>query len=106
MERLIGYNRAIIVDAIHTGHGRNGTVSTLPLNDLPDFSAGHTTAVHDMSLPTALALGRQMGASLPDEIMIVTIEADQVYDFSEELSTAVQEAIPAAVTAVLSIIEA
>jgi len=106
MERLIGYERAIIVDAMHTGHGRNGTVSTLPLIDMPDLSAGHTTAVHDLSFSTALALGRQMGASLPDEITIVAIEADQVYDFSEELSPAVREAIPEAVTAVLGIIEA
>ncbi|MCL4263905.1 MAG: hydrogenase maturation protease [Anaerolineae bacterium] len=105
MERLIGYDRAIIVDAIHTGHGRTGTVTTFPLHDLPDHSAGHTTAVHDLSLPTALALGRQMGAQLPEEITIVGIEADRVYDFSEELSTAVQDAIPVAVTAVLTEIE-
>lgn len=105
MERLVGYDRAIIVDAIHTGHGRTGTVTTCPLSDLPDQSAGHTTAVHDLSLPTALSLGRQMGAQLPEEITIVGIEAERVYDFSEELSTAVQEAIPVAVTAVLAAIE-
>ncbi|HRQ39941.1 MAG TPA: hydrogenase maturation protease [Chloroflexota bacterium] len=106
MERLVGYDRAIIVDAMHTGHGRTGTVTTFPLSDLPDRSAGHTTAVHDLSLPTALTLGRQMGAQLPEEITIVGIEAERVYDFSEELSTAVQDAIPVAVTAVLTAIEA
>ncbi len=105
MERLVGYDRAIIVDAMHTGHGRIGTVTTFPLSDLPDGSAGHTTAVHDLSLPTAVSLGRQMGAQLPEEITIVGIEAERVYDFSEELSTAVQDAIPAAVTAVLKEIE-
>lgn len=104
MERLVGYDRAIIIDAIHTGHGRIGTVTTFPLSDLPDRSAGHTTAVHDLSLPTALALGRQMGAQLPEAITIVGIEAERVYDFSEELSTAVQEAIPVAVTAVLNLL--
>ncbi len=105
MERLVGYDRAIIVDAIQTGHGRIGTVTTFPLSDLPDRSAGHTTAVHDLSLSTALTLGRQMGAQLPDEITIVGIEAERVYDFSEELSTAVKDAIPVAVTAVLAEIE-
>ncbi len=105
MERLVGYDRAIIVDAMHTGHGRIGTVTTFDLADLPDRSAGHTTAVHDVSLSTALSLGRQMGAPLPDEITIVGIETDLVYDFSEELSTAVRDAIPVAVTAVLQEIE-
>lgn len=105
MERLIDYDRAVIIDAMQTGHGRAGTVTTFPLAALPDLSAGHTTAVHDTSLQTALRLGRQMGAKLPDEITIVAIEAKRVVDFSDHLSTAVAAAIPAAVTAVFTELE-
>ncbi|MCP4357027.1 MAG: hydrogenase maturation protease [Chloroflexi bacterium] len=104
MERLIGYERVIIIDAMQTGNGRNGTITTFPLSNLPDLSAGHTTAVHDTSLQTALLLGRQMGASLPDEIIIVAVEAEQVFDFSDELSTAVGDAVADAVTAVLELL--
>jgi hydrogenase maturation protease len=105
MERLIGYDRVIIVDSIQTENGRIGEVSTFPLQALPDLSAGHTTAVHDTSLQTALALGRQMGAHLPDNIMIVGIEAVRVYDFSDELTPEVEAAVPQAVTAVLALLQ-
>ncbi|MFQ5420787.1 MAG: hydrogenase maturation protease [Anaerolineae bacterium] len=60
MERLIGYKRAIIVDALAAADGRLGEIVILPLADLPDHSAGRLTAVHDTSLPTSLALGRTM----------------------------------------------
>ncbi len=104
MERLIGYDRVIIIDSIQTENGRIGDVTTFPLQALPDLSAGHTTAVHDTSLQTALALGRQMGAPLPDDIMIVGIEAARVYDFSDELTPEVEMTIPQAVTAVLELL--
>lgn len=104
MERLIGYRRAVIVDAIQTRGGQCGDIYILPLEALPDLSAGHTTAVHDTSLMTALNLGRSMGADLPTEVIIVGIEAAHVYDFSEQLSPPVAAAIPAAARAVLNVL--
>lgn len=102
MERLIGYDQAIIIDAIQSDTGISGEVTDLRLSDLPDLSVGHMTAAHDTSLQTALRLGRMMGASLPYEIRIVGIEADKVYDFSEKLSPVVEAAIPEAVQMVLN----
>jgi Ni,Fe-hydrogenase maturation factor len=46
-----------------------------------------------------------MGAQLPDEVLIVAIEANRVYDFSEELSPAVEAAIPAATQAVVYLVD-
>ncbi|MAT99326.1 MAG: peptidase M52 [Anaerolineaceae bacterium] len=106
MERLIGYDRVIIIDSIQTQNGRIGDVAIFPLQALPDLSAGHTTAVHDTSLQTAIALGRQMGAQLPDDITIVGIEAIRVYDFSDELTPEIEAAVPQAVTAVLTLLHA
>lgn len=105
MEQLIGYRRAVIIDAIQTGTGSTGKIYIMNLDELPNHSAGHTTAVHDTSLQTALSLGRQMGAALPVDIQVVAIEAEQVYDFSEELTPAVAAAIPKAVTAVLDLLD-
>ena len=102
MERLIGCRKAIIIDAFQTGNGIPGQVYDLVLDDLPDYSAGHLTAAHDTSLPTALEVGRAMGATLPTEIQIVGIEACKVYDFSETLSPAVEASIPEAVKLVLA----
>ncbi|MDT8305793.1 MAG: hydrogenase maturation protease [Anaerolineae bacterium] len=106
MERLVGYRRAIIVDSLHTRTGRVGQVHVFNLDTLPDLSTGHTTAAHDTSLQTALALGRRMGAPLPQEVLVVGVEAERVYDFSDELSAEVAAAIPAACAAVLELLPA
>ena len=105
MERLVGYDEVIIVDAIQTEGGQIGEVSRYDLNALPDLSAGHTTAVHDTSLQTALTLGRQMGVKLPEHIQIVAVEAARVYDFSDEMTPAVATAVPLAVQLVLEIVQ-
>ncbi len=105
MERLIGYERAIIADAIQTSDGKPGNIYCLSLDDLPDLSAGHTTAAHDTSLQTAIRLGRAMGAMLPDEISLVAVEARRVYDFSEELSPAVAAAVPRAAQIIMRLLQ-
>ena len=105
MERLVGYDEAIIVDAMQTDGGQIGDVSRFDLRELPDLSAGHTTAVHDTSLQTALALGQQMGVPLPQRIQIVAVEAERVYDFTEEMTPAVATAVPQAAQMVLEMLQ-
>ncbi len=107
MERVTGCERVILVDSIFTGKKPIGTVSLFPLNELPDLSSGHTTAVHDTSLRNALHVGRSMEIPLPrdEEVLIVAIEAENVYDFSETLSPPVEAAVPQAVEAVLQLIQ-
>jgi len=103
MERLVGYDRAIIVDALTTQQAPVGTVTCFDLDQLPDPVAGHLSSAHETSLKTALRLGASLGMSLPDEIRIVAIEAQQVYDFSEELSRAVAAAVPEAVRQIVDL---
>jgi hydrogenase maturation protease len=105
MERLIGYDWVIIIDAIQSENRPIGEVSLIDLQDVPDLTTGHTTAVHDTSLHAALKLGQQMGAKLPESIQFVTIEAESVFDFSEEMTAAVKTAVPQAVGLVLDLIE-
>jgi hydrogenase maturation protease len=103
MERLIGYDRAILVDAF-VCDDESGTILVSRLEELPNYSAFHLTSVHDMSLQNAMKLGRQMGAKLPDEVSVVGISARQIYDFGEELSHPVQEAVPKATQIVMELL--
>jgi hydrogenase maturation protease len=105
MERLVGYDRAIIVDAIQTHHGCVGEVYCLPLEEVPNRSAGHTTAAHDTSLQTALKLGRKMGAKLPSEVLVVAIESEPAFEFSEKLSPDIRAAIPEAIQIVEDLLD-
>lgn len=106
MERLVGYRRAVLVDAIHGTGQPVGSVTRFRLEALADPSAGHTTSVHDTSLLTALAMGRRLGAELPEEVTVVAIEAQQVFDFSESLTPAVAAAVPRAAALVMEILGA
>ncbi len=107
MERLTGYERVVLIDAIYTGKKPAGTVSRFALNDIPDLTAGHSASAHDTSLRTALNVGRSMDIPLPidEAVTVIAIEAEKVYDFTQELSSAVAAAIPQAVQTVLAMLE-
>jgi hydrogenase maturation protease len=104
MERLIGYERAILIDAF-ASNDNNGSILVLKLSDLPNYSAFHTTSAHDTSLQNAIELGRSMGAKLPEDITIVGITTKPIYDFGEELSPPVAESVPHAARIVLDLLE-
>ena len=106
MERMTGAERVILIDSIFTGGKKVGTVSQFTLNDLPDLNTGHSASAHDTSLRNALNVGRSMHIDLPEDgnVIIVAIEAEAVYDFSQELSPAVAAAVPIAVKLVLSLL--
>ena len=104
MERLIGYDRVIVIDAIDTGSQPVGTVQCFRLEELRDPNVGHLASAHDATLQTALGLGRALGASLPETVRIVAVEARNVYDFSEQLSPAVATAVPRAVEIVIEML--
>ena len=99
MEQLVGYRRAIIIDAMTTGAAL-GTVLCVPVEELPNPAAGHTASSHDTSFATALSLGRKLGAALPNEVWVVAVEAERLYEFSAGLSPAVAAAVPEAVCCV------
>jgi hydrogenase maturation protease len=102
MEQLVGYDRAIIVDAILTGV-EPGTLHRLTPADIPTQK---TAGAHDVNLPTSLELGRQVGSHLPadEQILLIGIEAEDVHTFGETCTPAVEAAIPQAVELVLELI--
>jgi hydrogenase maturation protease len=103
MERMIGFDRAIIIDAIRTD-AEPGTIHLLTPNDIP---TQRSLSAHDVNLPTALEVGRQAGAQLPpqSEILIVGVEAADVQTFDEALTPEVETALPQAVEAVISALD-
>lgn len=105
MERMLGYDRVVLIDSMETGQSPVGNVRRFPLAALPDPMAGHSASVHDTSLMTALKTAESIGADVPKRVDVVAIEAKNVYDFSEELSPPVAAAVPGAVQAVLDLIQ-
>ena len=99
LDLLVGYERAIIVDAIQTVGGKAGHIYRL---DTQAFDAArHTVSPHDIDFTTALEFGKKLGLSLPQQITIFAIEASDVHTFIEECTPEVRQAIPVCVEMVL-----
>jgi hydrogenase maturation protease len=101
VERLVGYDRVILIDAISAGTRPPGSVACFRLEELTNPGSVHTSSAHDTSLATALELARRLGARVPETVVVVAVKAQNLYEFSEELSPAVETAVPEAVERVL-----
>jgi hydrogenase maturation protease len=103
MERMVGFDRAILIDALRSGRPP-GTVLTL---DSRDMRTQHSASSHDVNLPTALALGRRTGARLPadDQLSVIAVEAEDVETFGEDMTAAVEAAVPHAAARVLTVLD-
>ncbi|MBI5529107.1 MAG: hydrogenase maturation protease [Deltaproteobacteria bacterium] len=99
VDLLAGYGRAIIVDAVKTGAVPPGTTRWFS----PwDFAVSkRLVAMHEVSLPDALALGRKLGADMPREIRILGIEVENDQTFGDQCSPLVAAAVPRAVFEVI-----
>lgn len=103
MERMVGYDRVIVVDAMRSG-GPAGAVFRLTPGSV---ATQRSASTHDVNLSTALRLGRMAGTQLPpdERIVLVGIEADDVETFGEELTPDVQRAIPEAIRLIIAELE-
>jgi len=92
MEAMVGYERAVVIDAMVSGRVEPGTVVELEVADLP--ATRNLNCLHDTNLPVALELGREAGVQLPATIRIFGIEALDVSTFSERLTEPVEAGLP------------
>lgn len=100
LDKITGYDRAVIIDSIITGDNAPGTVYRLtPLSLTHTRNCGSS---HDMTFPMALDMGRVLGMSLPSVIHIWAIEAKDACTFGEELSVEVENSLPRVINDVLS----
>lgn len=91
MEVLEGYDRALILDAIMTKKNPPGTIHEIPIEQ---FNKTVAIAPHFVSLPEAIQFANQIGMKFPKEIRILTMEINDPYLLTEELTQAVDQALP------------
>ena len=83
LEESLGYDRLVVIDSILTGR-EPGTVTRVTLADLGRTI--HSNSPHGLNLATVMELGRSQNMDVPDEVIILAIEAVDVLTFGEELS--------------------
>jgi len=101
LDLLLGYDKAILIDAINIKNAKNGDVRRFILNEL---SPVHSNNPHDVSLVEALELAEKLGEDrIPREIVVIGIVLKEMpYLFGEKLSSEIAKAVPKAVKMALS----
>jgi len=101
LDLLLGYDKAIIIDAVKTQDKKEGEVNRIPLND---FSTIHSCNPHDVSLTQAIEMAKKLGEKkIPKEIIVIGIMMKQIpCEFKENLSEKIATAVPKAVEMTLN----
>jgi hydrogenase maturation protease len=101
LDLILGYDRAIIIDAVKTEEGESGEVKRILLSD---FSTMHSCNPHDVSLIEAIEIAKKMGElRIPQEIIIIGVLMKQIpCEFGEVLSEKIAAAVPTAVEMILN----
>lgn len=84
LDVLRGRNRAAIIDCLTTGRHPSGTI--VRIDEAGMGGSVRLNSFHDISYPTAMALGRRLGWDMPHTVAIWGIEGRSVDTFSESLS--------------------
>jgi hydrogenase maturation protease len=100
LDLLIGYDKAILVDAVKSDETTHGQVKRI---ELSDFNTMHSCNPHDVSLLQAIDMAKKMGEkNIPKKIIIIGILMKNIpCEFSEHLSKEIKSAVPKAVTLTL-----
>lgn len=104
MEAMVGYQRVILLDAVWAPDGQAGRIVQFDAGHLPETL--NSASTHDVDLPTALMIGRRLGADLPtdDRIQIVAVQAREVLTFGQAPTPAVAAALPEVARRVLALL--
>lgn len=94
LDLFANFDKVIIIDAIQTRDGRVGQIHRLERGAIE--ATKHTSAPHDINLATALELGKRLGMTLPQQIVIYAIEVADVTTFNEKCTPELEQVIPVA----------
>lgn len=104
VEAMVGYDRAVVVDALVTGRYPPGTVVRLTVAE--SFSSRNASSSHDADFRTAWELGVLTGLPLPAHLTVWGVEAGRVDEFTTRLTGDVAAAVPRITGKILSELQA
>ena len=92
LELFIGYERAILLDAVMTGKHAPGTIIEINPDDLAPVQGA---SPHFTGLPEMIAMARELDLEFPKNFRIFAVEVVDPHTVGGEMTPAVRDAIPA-----------
>jgi hydrogenase maturation protease len=102
LDYITGYRGVIIVDSIQTGKAAPGFLHELDAAALTQLT-GRTP--HFVGVSETLALGRQLGLPMPEQVSIFAIEVEDPFTLGIALTPALQAALPGIVARVRAAVQ-
>jgi hydrogenase maturation protease len=101
LDLILGYDKAILIDAVKSDDGNPGGVKRIPIGD---FNTMHSCNPHDVSLIEAIEMAKKMGETrIPGEIIVIGVLLKEIpCEFGEALSHDIAAAVPKAVEMTLN----
>lgn len=87
LDILTGFDALVVVDAVRLPDAEPGDIVMVDGDKMPPSL--HLVAAHQVDLPTAIALGRDVGAHMPTEIRVVGVQIEDDRTFGTEPTPAV-----------------
>ena len=104
LERIRGYDRLIIADAILTENTEVGKIHCLTLKDLAKTNGSITP--HDAALRTTLEIGNSLfPGEMPQDVIVFAVQTNNVEIISSDMTPAVRAAVPKVVKMIMAEIE-
>jgi hydrogenase maturation protease len=91
LDFITGYREVVIVDSIQTGKAAPGYLHELDAVALNQLT-GRTP--HFVGVGETLALGRQLGLAMPEQVRIFAIEVEDPFTLGTALTATLQAALP------------
>jgi hydrogenase maturation protease len=102
MEAIKGYEKVIIIDAIHTRDGNPGDIYCFTPSDFRETS--HLSSLHDVDFLTALKLGKNIGMQLTDDLHVIAVEIIEDREFGEYFTLPLRQKYPDILDEIIRII--
>jgi len=92
METVMGYKKAVIIDAILSDEGAPGTCYRLDLASVrPSL---HAAMSHEIGLLEGLHLGRYLGLAVPESVRVYAVKIVDPFSFATKMTDSVERALP------------
>jgi hydrogenase maturation protease len=91
LDFVIGFDTLVLVDAIQLRNVPPGSVHALDADQLQALPQG---GPHFLGVSEVLALGSQLGLSVPSQVKIFAIEVEDPYSIQTEMTSPLNAALP------------